>query len=88
MPRKKKAAPVETLTLSKLCKIAEEIGLPEGVFDGDLEDACDDEAELMKENIKSDTLYEQLEFLYLHGFQLNRLEQMIHGLAKEDRTDA
>ena len=71
--RKTKGGP----SLDDLVKLASELKLPEGAFDGDLRDAADDEANLIYDNVKEEALYEQLEFLHMHGFQLGRLEELI-----------
>lgn len=79
--RKAKAEPEPTL--ESLTALWDKLGLPEDAFVGDLEDACDDEAAMMFENIKAETIREQLYFLYLHGFALKRLEELINEYAAE-----
>ncbi len=83
MAKRKKPEPKAVPSIDELVSLAKKVGLPAGAFDGDLEDACDDEAEIMKENVKSESLGEQLQFLHMHGYQLGRLAELIRELAKE-----
>jgi hypothetical protein len=81
--RKKPDGPPVGDRFQKLVDLARSLGLPDGAFDDDLEDAANREAELIFELMTSESLYRQLEFLYLHGFDLGRLEELI----RERSTD-
>jgi len=65
------------LTLDDLVKLAESTDFDPDILDGDLEDAADDERELILENVRSEGVRGRLEFLYQHGFTLARLEEVI-----------
>lgn len=52
---------------------------------GEVEDAAEVEAALIVENIMSESVFERLKFLYLHGYELGRLEEIIREL-KSNQT--
>ena len=79
----KKQKKTATESLEDLVEYAHKLRLPDGAFDGDLQDAADMDAELAYETVKDAVLLEQLEFLYLRGWQLVRLKEMIKELAEE-----
>lgn len=81
MTKKKPTEP----TYQSLAKLAADLGMPDGALDGDLQDAADEEAQLIYELIKDESLEDQLEFLYLHGFQMGRLEEIIREYAAEQQ---
>lgn len=80
MAAKKKA---KEPNIDDLVKLAEELNLPSGAFDGDIDDLCEEQARLHAENVKRDTLRDQLEFLNQGGFYRSRLAQLIRELSEE-----
>jgi hypothetical protein len=57
---KKKPADKEIDEIEDLVELFQKLNVAEDAFNGDLFDACDSEADLMKENIAKAGLYEQL----------------------------
>lgn len=84
MTKRKKPKQSDGPTLHELTALAQHLELPAGVFDGDLRDAADDEADMIYEDAQNSTLREQLEFLHMHGYQLGRLEEIIREYAAEE----
>jgi len=76
MPRRKKE-PTTDETIGILVKLAESNGFDPEILDGEIRSAAEDEAELIYENTKSESLRRQLEFLFFHGYALGRLREII-----------
>lgn len=70
--------------LEDLSQLWGKLNLPDDAFNGDLRDAADEEADLIYENIKESVALEKLEFLYIHGWEIGRLEQMVREWKKEE----
>lgn len=77
MARKRKQ-PASSTPLEMLEDLAE-AGAPEGVLDDELEDVARAEMELMLENLKDCVLLDQLQYLYEHGYTVERLRQLLQG---------
>jgi hypothetical protein len=82
MAKKKQKLQDSTDRLSELLELAQELKMPEDALNGDIEDAADTAAEIMAENVKSGTMLGKLEFLWSHGFQPGRLEELIREYAE------
>ena len=80
-------AKTETMVnkLADLSELAGKLNIPDDLFDGDLQDACDDDAQLALENIRSSCMLEKLEFLHLHGFDIERLQELIEESVSTER---
>jgi hypothetical protein len=63
--------------ISDLLEFAESVNLPDGFFDGDVQDECDSEAKLNAEAINQQSLMVQLEYLYEHGWEPARLKELM-----------
>ncbi len=72
--------------LKELAELAGKLNLADDALDGDLRDAADEEANLIYDNIKDAVMLEKLEFLYMHGYQLGRLREIIEELAAEGNS--
>ncbi len=82
--RPKSDEPTIAQQIEDLVALARDANLPEGAFDGDIEDACNMEALMMMEETKESNLRDQLEFLHQHGFQIGRLAELIREAANPD----
>lgn len=63
--------------LEDLAEYAHSRPLEDGFFDDELQDVCESEAKLAHEQICSEPLLNQLEYLYHRGYSLERLKQII-----------
>jgi hypothetical protein len=54
-----------------------QLNLPADFIDDDLRDCADEEAMLIYENVRNAGMEEKLAFLYHHGYELGRLEELI-----------
>jgi len=70
--------------VSELLEIANLLTLPDGAFDGEIDDECAENASRQAEKIKGSVLMEQLEFLLAQGFAPSRLKQLIEEYAGRD----
>ncbi len=80
MAKKKKDIKIDNTDpddVSDLLELAQQVNLPDGFFDGDVQDECESDAKILAKKINSGTLMEQLEFLIEHGYQKGRLEELI-----------
>lgn len=83
--RKAKVEPKSQPTaeaIEDLLVLAQELGVPEGALDEELEDVCESAKRRQLAAIKDGLLWTQLEFLVANGFSLKRLEELIRELAK------
>lgn len=69
------------LSVEKLAELFDNLSVPENALQGDLRDAADSEADLIYDDVKNENVEEQIQFLYLHGFGLARLEEIIREYA-------
>lgn len=67
----------KTPGISELLKLAKERNLPEGFFDGDIEDECFCEAKEKAKSINKKGLEIQLEYLLNQGYEIGRLKELI-----------
>lgn len=85
---KRKAKKTEELPVSDqledLAAVAGEANL-HGALDDELRDACDTDADLAHEQITSEGLFEQLQFLYGRGYSVPRLREIIQDLKDEQK---
>lgn len=70
--------------LEDLAELAGKRNVPDGFLEDALWDACESEARLQHEDICGKVLLDQLEFLFMHGYQPERLREMIQE-AVEDK---
>ncbi|MCI0462479.1 MAG: hypothetical protein L0Z62_36475 [Gemmataceae bacterium] len=70
--------------LEDLSELAGKLNAPDGFLDDELQDACDADARLTFEEIRRSILLDQLEFLYLRGYQVGRLRELIEEATKKE----
>ncbi len=86
MPAKKKPAKPDPMIddqIEDLVELWQKRNLPDGALEDDLQDACNDEAELIMENMRSESLFEQLKFLHMHGYGIEEIKELIEGWKNE-----
>lgn len=69
--------------LEDLAELAASLNVPDDAFEGDLRDAADMEADKLFDGIKDAVLLDKLEFLWLSGYQLGRLRELIEEYAQQ-----
>lgn len=85
MPRKKPKK--HEMTVDELVAFATETKLDLEVFDNCVEDAADSERDLIVENVKSEGLRGIIEFLWTHGYQPGRIEEIIRNGSDDLASD-
>jgi len=85
MAKKKKIAEVKSDDVSTLLELAEELHLPDGAFEEEIQDQADSGAKIIAENVMSESLMGQLEYLIQHGYGISRLAELIREYSRRKR---
>lgn len=75
MSKKKKAGKFQTV--EDVLELANGLTFLDGALDDELDDVCQTEALLAAEAIKGAVLWDQIEYLYLRGYSLDRIAEII-----------
>lgn len=71
-------------SLEDIAELAGKLNVPDDALDGDLRDACDDDADMAYQEIKESVWLDKLNFLYLHGFSISRLREIVVELGSNE----
>jgi len=72
-----KAMRLPSEELRELVELAKTLNVSEDTFEGEIEDCANDDAKMMAEEINGGTWYTKLEFLFSHGFRMERLRGLL-----------
>lgn len=63
--------------IQRLTELAESLNVPEDIFDGEIDDIAQDEAKRLADIMKNESWRRKLNYLYMGGFAIGRLEEFI-----------